>query len=316
MRTTSAVDESPCPACDGRRMRRLFTKGGRQFWRCSTCALERQLPLPDLEQLRAYYERNYDVDGRLGAMFDSEGMLDLRAAHRLREIRPHLASGRWLDVGCSEGGFVATARAAGIDAAGIELSQKAVDRGRSLGRPVTRASIAEHVPDQLYDSLTAFDVLEHVHDPRSFLSAARRLLKPTGTLALTVPNQRSLSRRLMRRHWYFYIPDAHLLYFDAKTLAMLLEREGFGVEHVASTWKPITYRYALTQLKVLNAWLDTALRPLAALIPTRLADAPIPLPLGEILVIARRRRSVTPKGSLGRAVQNGTHKERPLLQRS
>lgn len=289
---TPASSENRCPSCDGVDFRRLFEKGGRQFWRCTRCALERQFPLPTMDALRTYYDGNYVGEGRLAAMFEAETMLDVRAAHRLREVRPHLAPGRWLDVGASGGSFVACARAAGIDAEGIELGAPAVEHARARGRPVTHASIEEHAAAgeaARYDGITAFDVLEHVLDPRSFLRSAHALLRSGGTLALTVPDLRALSRRAMGRRWYFYIPDGHLFYFDAANLAALLDREGFEVRHAAPTWKPITYRYALSQLQVLNPLLDVALRPFGAVMPRRWSEAAIPLPLGELLMVACRR---------------------------
>ena len=290
--TAAASSENACPSCDGRDLRRLFVKGGREFWRCTGCALERQFPLPTADDLRAYYEGNYVGAGRLAAMFEAEKMLLMRAAHRLREVAPYLERGRWLDVGASGGSFVARAREAGIDAEGIELAEPAVEHACSLGRPVRRASIEEHAAasgSEPYDSLTGFDVLEHVLDPRSFVRSAHRLLRPGGTLALTVPNLRSLSRRLMGRRWYFYIPDGHLFYFNATNLEALLVREGFEVRRATATWKPITYRYTLGQLQVLNPVLDVALRPFGAIMPRRWSEAPIPLPLGELLMVARRR---------------------------
>lgn len=286
----AAVLSDACPACDAREIRPIFVKGERAFGRCPRCDLERQYPIPGAAELRAYYERNYRGEGRLRAMFAAEAMIGVRASHRLREVRPYLAAGRWLDVGASGGAFVAAARAAGVDAVGIELAQGAVDQARELGRPVTRASIEDHAATTegpAYDAITAFDVLEHVPDPRSFVAAARRLLRPGGTLALTVPNQRAWSRRLMGRHWYFYIPDGHLYCFNARNLQMLLARETFEVVKVASTWKPITYRYALSQLQVLNPRVDAALRPLQAMMPSRMADAALSLPLGEILMVAK-----------------------------
>lgn len=39
-----------------------------------------------------------------------------------------------------------------------------------------------------FDSVVAFEVLEHVREPRRFLGAIRSLLKPTGTVLLSTPN--------------------------------------------------------------------------------------------------------------------------------
>ncbi len=63
----------------------------------------------------------------------------------------------------------------------------------------------EFVPDRLYDTIVAGDMLRYVPDPRAFLERARGWLREGGCLIATVPNSRSLHRRIgtligMERH--------------------------------------------------------------------------------------------------------------------
>ncbi len=284
--TAPLQDADPCPSCGGTRFRSLFTKQEREFWRCDGCGVERQYPLPSNEQLERYYSTNYQ-SGRLSSMLEEQEMIAVRAERRVREVLPHLPSGRWLDVGCSSGAFVRAARAEGVDARGIELAGPAVANARASGLPVERSRIEEHIPEQPYDCVTAFDVLEHVQDPTSFVTNAKRLLGPSGKLALTVPNLASVTCRVMRRHWYFYIPDGHLYYFTPRTLTALLRRNGFEVERVVAIPKAMTPRYALAQLQELNPVLTKLSNPIVRLMPERLANLALPVYVGEILAIAR-----------------------------
>lgn len=267
--------------------RRLFEKRSRVFWRCLGCGLERQYPLPLPEQIQAYYETHHS-SGRLRDMVEAEEMSRMRARRRFREIRPHLPRGCWLDVGCANGTFVRTALTAGIDAVGLEISRSAVARARTELLPVQCGTIEGHDPGRVYDAITAFDVLEHQPDPGGFLGNARRLLREGGRLALALPDLASTVRRIMGRRWYFYIPDGHLFYFDRSVVERLLEHHGFSVLHAEPIAKPITISYSVTQLRVLNPVLGAAAGAFLRALPHRLAGRPIPLRLGEFLLVAEK----------------------------
>jgi 2-polyprenyl-3-methyl-5-hydroxy-6-metoxy-1,4-benzoquinol methylase len=295
-----------CPVCGERRFRRLFKKRGRFFWRCVGCGLMRQYPVPSLEEIRAYYETHH-TSGRLRHMVEAEEMSRVRAQRRFGEVQPHLPIGRWLDVGCANGTFVRTALDAGNDAEGVEISETAVAAARRLAVPVAWGRIEEHCPDDAYDAITAFDVLEHLSDPISFLENARRLLRERGRLAIAVPDLASMTRQLMGRHWYFYIPDGHLFYYDRNLLRRLVERYGFSVRHIATTSKPITIAYSFTQLRVLNPVLSGAFAVVARVLPRHLAERPIPLRLGEFLLIAEKISDAEPRSppSAKKALDSG-----------
>ena len=247
-----------------------------------------QYPLPTMTELKRFYEESY-TSGLYEAFSAATTMKRLTAARRLEEISPYVRSGRWLDVGCSNGVFVEHARERGIDAEGIDLSAVAVAAGRARGLPVVCATSETYEPGCHYDTITAFDVLEHTVDPMAFLRAARRLLAPGGRIALTVPNQASLIRRVMGRRWYFYIPEEHLFYFNPSTIRALLKRTGFEMQRGTAAYKPLTWRYSLLQQEAYNPLLYTLLSPTARWLPAEWLDRSVPLYIGEMMVIAERR---------------------------
>ena len=98
---------------------------------------------------------------------------------------------RVLEIGCGQGAFVAMARAhRHADANGLELNASAVAEAQRLKRPVALGDVqtAAGREPASYDVLCHFQVLEHVAEPRPFLDACVRLLKPGGRLCLAVPN--------------------------------------------------------------------------------------------------------------------------------
>ncbi|MEE9606266.1 MAG: class I SAM-dependent methyltransferase [Myxococcota bacterium] len=278
---------SACPACDGRRFKSLFEKHGRQFWRCRGCGLEQQHPLPEPAELQRYYEDAY-VSGMYKPFVDAQGLKSHTAEHRFKSIRSFCRFGRWLDVGTSSGAFVAYARSQGVDAEGIDFARAAVDDARARGTPVSRARIEEFEPGYRFDTVTAFDVLEHVLDPPRFLAGVRRLLRPGGTFAIAVPNQASLYRRLMGRHWFYYIPEEHMYTYNARCLRRLLERAGLEMSHSSAELKPLNLNYALVWLEERNPRIHKLLAPLSALVGERLGDRSLALPLGDLLVLGSR----------------------------
>jgi SAM-dependent methyltransferase len=282
-------EELVCPVCLGADFEEMFTKGGRDYWRCCDCGLERIWPLPGDADLEAYYERSYEA-GLYKPFVETPGMLARRSKSRIQQVAPHVKNGRWLDVGCSTGEFVAAAIAFGQDASGIELSGEAVDQARELGRPVSRSAVESFRPAHRFDTVTAFDVIEHVRDPRLFLDRVRELCTRDGILILTTPDVNSWSRRLMGRRWFFYIPEEHLFHFTPDNLSRLLDATGYDVVAVKKARKHVSFDYGLTQFEEFNPLVYKILSTVRSVLPRRLREWQFPVHLGEMMVVARRRR--------------------------
>lgn len=199
----------PCPACNNRDFKKLFVKMERHFWRCTNCQLELQHPLPKLEELRDYYQDAY-LSGMYKPFVEAKALKAHTAQQRFNLIRAYCRPGRWLDIGASTGVFVACAQQAGIEAEGIDFTPAAVQAAQEHGLPVHCATIEAYDPPYRFDTITAFDILEHVVDPRAFLESLRNLLTPGGTFAIAIPNQASMYRKILGKRWFYYIPGEHL----------------------------------------------------------------------------------------------------------
>ncbi len=112
-------------------------------------------------------------------------------------------SGRMLDVGCATGVFLQWFQAGGSwDLYGLELSEGAARVARAAGLNVFIGQLEEAAyPENYFDVVTFWDVLEHISDPRSALLETRRILKPDGILVLRLPNAASLDARIFRQYW-------------------------------------------------------------------------------------------------------------------
>jgi cyclopropane fatty-acyl-phospholipid synthase-like methyltransferase len=278
----------PCMLCGSPEARPLFEKSGRAIVRCGRCGLEWTHPMPTADELAAYYERSY-ADGTYSFFAEAQEVRRLIARHRLEAIAAFARDGRWLDVGASSGDFVEIASRE-RDVEGLELSERAVEEARSRGLRMHCAAVEDFEPEAPYATITAFDVLEHLREPRTFLRRLRGWLRDDGRLVLTLPDVSSFYPRwLMRRHWFFYMPNEHLYYYEPGTVRRLLEEEGFHVETVRSAYKMLTPRYAAANLRNFNAGLGRLAIALVGALPEAIAARPIPMYVGEMMVFAEPR---------------------------
>jgi SAM-dependent methyltransferase len=129
---------------------------------------------------------------------------------------------RALDLGCGDGRLGALLEADELTLA--DVSPVALERA---GRRLPQARLVELDPDTplplrdgAFDLVLCAETLEHVRDVQLFLSEARRVLRPSGRLAITTPAAPPLMRP----------PDPlspHLRAFTRRSLRRLLNELGF-----------------------------------------------------------------------------------------
>ena len=141
--------------------------------------------------------------------------------------------GKLLDLGCSDGNFLAWAKAIGYQVYGLDVDKVALKHARKVTPNVWDMNLddfteyaAEH---QLqFDTITLFEILEHQPDPQKVLEQVFRLLLPGGWIAGTVPNRERLIKTGRHRRlllWDF--PPHHFLWFNGTALANALRQAHF-----------------------------------------------------------------------------------------
>jgi 2-polyprenyl-3-methyl-5-hydroxy-6-metoxy-1,4-benzoquinol methylase len=277
---------SACVLCGGTERAPRFAKGGWNFVRCTECGLVALDPLPTRAELARHHDASYS-DGRYADFAAAEAIRSAIARHRLADVRAVAPAGPWLDVGASTGSFVAVAAGAGLDVEGLELSAVAVERARARGLRVRQGAIEDFAPAERYAAVTAFDVVEHVPDPVDVVRRLGGWLMPGGVLALTLPSIASVAARVLGRHWYYYAAPDHLHYFTPDTIRRLLARAGLEAVVVRPATKPLTLDYAAANLARFEPGLGRLVGAAVAWLPAALRARLVPLPIGEMLVLAR-----------------------------
>lgn len=99
---------------------------------------------------------------------------------------------RVLDVGSGRGAYSSLLKNP-TRYTGLDLSVNAQRLAKDMGIEVLNEDIASHarrMPD-VYDAVCSFQSLEHVADPRGFLAAMVRCVRPGGRLIIAVPSEDS-----------------------------------------------------------------------------------------------------------------------------
>jgi len=134
--------------------------------------------------------------------WDSEG--ELKTLHEINPLRldyinqrAPLAGKKVLDVGCGGGILAESMAKAGAHVTGIDMSEAALkvaklhlhESGATVDYQCTTVEEFSAQHAEQYDIITCLEMLEHVPDPSSVISACAKLVKPNGDLFFSTLNR-------------------------------------------------------------------------------------------------------------------------------
>ena len=229
--------EVSCPLCGGARYSPWLSGEGFRFVRCAGCSLVYQNPRPVFEDLRKRYDSayfSYELENERGFLelirlcmrdIDFDGLTGSFPCPR-----------RFLDIGCATGMLVEEMKRRGWEARGVDVCRESAEFGmKERGIHIDIGTLEEsRYPDGSFDAVHFSHLIEHVPDPRSFLSEVRRVLASGGIAVMATPNIEGLQARIFQGKWRSAIPD-HLTLFGVTTLRRLLAETGFSTEKTV-TW--------------------------------------------------------------------------------
>jgi 2-polyprenyl-3-methyl-5-hydroxy-6-metoxy-1,4-benzoquinol methylase len=140
---------------------------------------------PTIEQLRIHYSEPNQYEEWL----INESGRDVMWEKRLKLILKNINHGNLLDISTGTGQFLQHAKRY-FNVTGTEISLEAAKIAKekyNLDLTVGNNSL-ESLPDNCYDVITLFHVLEHVDNPKQLILQARQKLKHEGYLIIAVPN--------------------------------------------------------------------------------------------------------------------------------
>jgi 2-polyprenyl-3-methyl-5-hydroxy-6-metoxy-1,4-benzoquinol methylase len=224
------VEWITCPLCTAKAAQQRHQEGTYTMVRCLACGFIYQNPRPtDKERLKSY--QAYLPSG--GVEIEAWGRMMQPVFQKSADcIERDMPLGRLLDVGAGHGFFLALMHARGWNVTGLEVSQAGAHYGRKrwglhiLSQPWEKASFKKGE----FDVVTAFYVIEHLPDPRTFLREVYRIVRPGGMVVLRYPHTTPIKDilALMRIKNHLYHLPFHLCDFTPKSMHRALEKTGFA----------------------------------------------------------------------------------------
>jgi len=233
-----------CDFCGSESIKQIYKLKDYQFKipgefnlvKCNGCNLLYLYPQPNWEILKVHYPTNYDAyQLKPKSAFTIWNHFGLY--RRCSIISKYKKGGMLLDVGCATGSFLTTMKNCGDwKLYGVEKSEYAVNLARKKdGINIYQGEIIDaKFPDNYFDVITWWDVLEHVPNPSASLYETYRILKPGGWVFIQTPDPDSWEAHIFGKYWRGFEAPRHLHLFPRPLLIKRLTDFGFNVKFVRS----------------------------------------------------------------------------------
>lgn len=234
-----------CPACESLDAGFEFAKDGFEYATCRSCETLYARTRPSFDRLKSFY-----AESAATTYWINEFFAPVADARREKVFRPRAEyvvstfgqDPKWVigDIGAGFGLFSQELRNLWPLSRyiAIEPSLEQADRCRNAGLDVLSSSLEEVAVlgshDGRFDLLTAFELIEHLHDPRVFLRAVQRLLKPGGWLLMTTLNGQGFDIQLLWERSHSIYPPCHINFFNPVSMTRLISSVGFDVKDVST----------------------------------------------------------------------------------
>lgn len=234
------VHYTHCPVCDSPSINRVlsakdYTVSGKTFsiWQCIECSLRFTQDAPGIESISIYYKsENYishtnTSKGLINRLYRIIRKKTLKQKRKLICRITGKKQGVLLDVGSGTGAFVNEMKQNGWQVTGLEPDGDA----RKMAKEIYDCELKDtgellYFPENFFDVITLWHVLEHVHDLKNYLLQLRRLLKADGQMVIAVPNYTSFDASVYKEYWAAYDVPRHLYHFSPLAMKYLVKRTG------------------------------------------------------------------------------------------
>ncbi len=187
-------------------------------------------PKPKPENLPNYYKSDAYISHT-----DTKNDFLSKAYHAVKRValkqkvslifKENKGVGKLLDIGSGTGDFLLTAKQKKWEVYGVEPDEGA--RMLSEKKGVTVLKELQQIRQKNFDVITLWHVLEHVPDLETYILEISKLLKPSGTLIVAVPNFKSWDAKHYQYFWAAYDVPRHLWHFSKTAIHSLFSKHQF-----------------------------------------------------------------------------------------
>ncbi|MFI5260382.1 MAG: class I SAM-dependent methyltransferase [Candidatus Paceibacteria bacterium] len=145
-----------------------------------------------------------------------------------------------LDIGCGSGIFSALVKKQrNAEVWGVEMANEvAVDAKKKIDVVLVGdiTTLLEKLPEKYFDCIICNDVLEHLTNPYSLLSALKEKLSESGVIVFSLPNVRyfgNLKNLLIQKDWHYQdegiLDRTHFRFFTEKSMRRMFNDCGYEI---------------------------------------------------------------------------------------
>lgn len=166
-----------------------------------------------------------------------------------RLINKNLFSGKILDIGCGTGEFLNILSPEKWEKWGVEPAKFTNEILEKNGiKAVTSGFMESDLPNNYFDVVTMFDVIEHIDNPVNYIKLIKKVLKDDGIVLVATPNVTSLMAHLSGKYWYHFSPIGHITFYNPKILKKIMQKEGFENFFIKKYDYNLSFTYAIIKL--------------------------------------------------------------------
>ena len=193
-------------------------------------------PKPSEAELSSYYpDTNYiSHTNQRKSLFDllyhAVRSVSVRRKFRLlNSFQPK--EGALLDVGAGTGFFLRAAKKRGWTVTGIEPNASARNLAnlKALNTVFDTETLGQ-LPQNSFDVITLWHVLEHLPNLEDDLKTFQKLLKPNGRIVVAVPNFKSFDAGYFKDFWAAYDVPRHLWHFSQQSISKIFSEVQMNLE--------------------------------------------------------------------------------------
>lgn len=239
----------PCRACGSTATTVRYAMRGYKVVRCRCCSSLTTAFIMDTSEAGRFYGHEYFHGGDYFDYQSTEQISKRNFAVFVKRMSQVQASGHLLELGCAYGYFLDLAKdhwsVTGVDISRAAITSCSTRHGDSV---FCGDLLSLDLPGLYYDWVVAWDVIEHLNQPRAYVHRCFELLRPGGFLAVTTGDASSWVARLLGSKWRLLIPPSHLVFLSRKGISVLLEEAGYSEIVVDTIGYYRSYEFAAFRL--------------------------------------------------------------------
>ena len=246
----SIISYQTCPCCGSKNISAVLSVKDYtvsqvtfQVFECADCTLRFTQDIADEANIGKYYQsENYishsdTHEGIINKLYHYVRSITLRNKYKIVCTQTKKTTGSLMDIGAGTGAFANFMKTAKWTVTGLEpdITARTVAYNKFQLELKSPAELF-NLPENSFDAITMWHVLEHVHNLDGYMNAFGKLLKQEGKLFIAVPNYTSYDASVYKEYWAAYDVPRHLYHFSPTSIKLLANKHNLNVIAIKPMW--------------------------------------------------------------------------------